>query len=301
MLNRILVPVDGSTFAEHALCHAIAAAERENAELHLLLAHHVALGVETGWMHEPGLYTQAIFEREAKYLSSLRDRLESAAVERVHTHHVPGEPAELITRFATEHDIDLIVMSTHGRGGLQRAYLGSVADSVVRRSVVPVMLVRPDADDVEPAIRRAPLHRILVAVDASEGSERVLSTAVHVASIEGAHCTVMQVVVPPVFISSYLPDTEQMTEEQLDSAGQRAQRHLDELQQKVPGVDDTHVIVHLQPAVAILGVAKDLDADMIAVGTRGMGPITRFLIGSVADKVVRGADVPVLIVPEKMH
>jgi nucleotide-binding universal stress UspA family protein len=141
MLTRILVPVDGSTFAEHALPHAIAAAERENAELHLLLAHHVTLGIDAGWIQEPGMYAQTIFEGEEKYVAGLRERLDSAAVERLHFHHLPGEPAELITRFTKEHDIDLVVMSTHGRGGLQRAYIGSVADKVVRGAHVPVLVV----------------------------------------------------------------------------------------------------------------------------------------------------------------
>ncbi len=298
MLNRILVPVDGSPFAEHALPHAIGVAARLNAELHLLLAHHVTLGVDAGWMPQPELFAKSIFDSEERYLSSLRDRLAAAGVQGTYIHHKDGAPAELLTDFAEEHDIDLIVMSTHGRGGLQRAYIGSVADGVLRRAHRPVLLVRP-GEEGEVRFRGRDVRRILVAVDGSVVAERALAVALEVATVQDAHCTLLQVVVPPIFISSYMPDTARLTHEELDSATRHAQEYLAELESKVPGVDEVRVVEHQQPAVAILKEADAVGADMIAIGTRGLGKVARFFIGSVADKVVRGADVPVLVVPRK--
>lgn len=299
MLGRILVPVDGSPFAEHALPHAIGVAQRENAELHILLAHHVTLGIDAGWMPQPELFAQGIFESEEHYLARLRDRLAAAGLHRIYLHHKDGDPAELVARFADEHEIDLIVMSTHGRGGLQRAYLGSVADAVVRRVHKPVLLVRPEGSEREPLMQHTEVRRILVAVDGSVVAEKALAVALDAAAAEGAHCTVLQVVVPPIFISSYVPDTARVTREEMDTASRRAREYLAELERKVPDVDDVRVVEHQQPAVAILKAAEEIGADMIAIGTRGLGKVARFFIGSVADKVVRGAHVPVLVVPGK--
>jgi len=299
MLQRILVPIDGSPFAEHALPHAIGVAAAQNAEVHLLLAHHVNLGVDAAWMPQPEMFAKNIFDSEEKYLASLRDRLAAAGVERTHIHHRDGEPAQVLAHFAEEHGIDLIVMSTHGRGGLQRAYIGSVADGVLRRAHRPVLLVRPDGDEGEVRLSGKDVRRILVAVDGSVVAEKALAVALEVATAQDAHCTLLQVVVPPIFISAYIPDTARLTREDLDSAGQHAQQYLAELESKVPGVDEVRVVEHQQPAVAILKEADDVGADMIAIGTRGLGKIARFFIGSVADKVVRGADIPVLVVPGK--
>ena len=300
MLTRILVPVDGSPFAEHALPHALSLAEREAAELHILLVHHVMLGIDAGWMPQPELYSKHVFDAEERYLTDLRDRVAAAGVPKIYIHHKEGEPSDLVATFADDHDIDLIVMSTHGRGGLQRAYLGSVADGVVRRAHTPVLLVRPGTEEGPRTLRRQEVRRILVALDGSPVSERALAVALDAAAPEGAHCTVLPVVVPPVFVSADRPESAQVSREEMDAPSRRANYYLDELERKVPGVDDARVVVHQQPATAILQVADEIGADMIALGTRGLGKVTRLLIGSVADKVVRGAQVPVLVVPERV-
>lgn len=299
MFRRILVPVDGSPFSEQALPHALGIARRGPVELHLFLVNHLPLGLDGGWLPQPDLYLRSMFESEEAYLHDLQRRLAAAGASNVTLHHDTGDPVELVSHQAGELEIDLIVMSTHGRGGFQRAYLGSVADGVVRRATAPVLLVRPEEDGRERPLTPVEVRRVLVALDGSAVAEGALSAALEVAAAENAQCTVMQVVVPPVFISSYVPDTSRITKEDLDAASAQAQQYLAKLEKKVPDVDGSRVVVHQQPAVAILKEADEIGADMIAVGTRGLGRIARLFIGSVADKVVRGADVPVLVVPGK--
>ncbi len=300
MFRRILVPVDGSPFAEQALPHALGVARRGPVELHVFLVNHLPLGLDGGWLPQPDLYLRSMFESEEAYLHDLHRRLIGAGAESVVLHHDTGDPVELLSHQAGALDIDLIVMSTHGRGGFQRAYLGSVADGLVRRAAVPVLLVRPEEEHGrERPLAPVEVRRVLVALDGSAVAEGALSAALEVAAAENAHCTVMQVVVPPVFISSYVPDTSRITKEGLDAASARAQQYLAKLEAKVPDVDSSLVVVHQQPAVAILKEADEIGADMIAIGTRGLGRIARLFIGSVADKVVRGADLPVLVVPGK--
>ena len=137
-LNKILVPLDGSTLAEDALPAACDFADRDGATISLLRAAEA--------MTRPGGDTvdaQVMAVREAEeYLASVVRRLADKGVRRVETHVWYGPPAAAIVEAALTQKADLIVMSTHGRSGLGRLVLGSVAESVLRGTTVPILIVR---------------------------------------------------------------------------------------------------------------------------------------------------------------
>jgi nucleotide-binding universal stress UspA family protein len=137
-LDKILVPLDGSMLAEAALSAACSFAERDGATISLLRAAEA--------MTLPGGDTvdaqvTAIREGE-EYLASVVRRLEDKGVRRVETHVWYGPPAAAIVEAAATQKADLIVMSTHGRSGLGRLVLGSVAESVLRGTTVPILIIR---------------------------------------------------------------------------------------------------------------------------------------------------------------
>lgn len=137
-LEKILVPLDGSTLAEAALSAACEFAERDGSTISLLRAAEV--------MTLPGgdtVEAQVTAVREAEeYLAAVARRLENKGIRRIETHVWYGPPAAAIVEAAAVQKADLIVMSTHGRSGLGRLVLGSVAESVLRGTTAPILIVR---------------------------------------------------------------------------------------------------------------------------------------------------------------
>jgi nucleotide-binding universal stress UspA family protein len=151
MYNRVLVPTDGSPEMEPVVDHAAALAARDDALIHALYvvdaASFASLPMETGW---EGI-SELLYEEGTAALNELERIVDDRApVERV---VVEGKPSTTIVEHAVEDDCDLIVMGTHGRGGIDRLLLGSVAERVVRRSPVPVMTVRVEEP---PGVEREP-------------------------------------------------------------------------------------------------------------------------------------------------
>ncbi len=149
MYDRILVPTDGSAETGRVVAHAAELAEAHGAELHAMYvinsATFASLPMETSW---EGI--SDMLEEEGQ--SALADVRQFAAGYDVtlETHLVEGPPNKEIVRYAERGDFDLIVMGTHGRGGIDRLLLGSVAERVVRASTVPVLTVRVEKDETPP-------------------------------------------------------------------------------------------------------------------------------------------------------
>jgi nucleotide-binding universal stress UspA family protein len=154
MYNRILLPTDGSAEMEPVVDHAAALAERDDALIHALYvvdaASFSSLPMETSW---EGI-SELLYEEGTAALNEVERTVDDRApVERI---VVEGNPSSTIVEHAADDDCDLIVMGTHGRGGIDRLLLGSVAERVVRRSSVPVMTVRveePAVGDHEPEVK----------------------------------------------------------------------------------------------------------------------------------------------------
>jgi nucleotide-binding universal stress UspA family protein len=141
MFSEILVPTDGSVGMERVIDTASRLAETHDAKLHLVHAVHTAsfanLPMETSWESVEGM----LRDQGETALNAAKRRATADAIE---TTIVEGPPSRMICKHATETGCDLIVMGTHGRGGLNRILLGSVAERVVRSATVPVMTVRVD-------------------------------------------------------------------------------------------------------------------------------------------------------------
>ncbi len=297
MYRTILVPLDGSVFAEEALPWAAMIASRSGA------------GVELAMVHEPPSAAVSVdpprevleqLDRVAResaesYLAEARERL-AVELRGLPTRLLEGQAAEAIADHARPGVVDLVVMTTHGRGPVSRFWLGSVADRLVRRIGVPLLLVRPGRTAAPPGARGA----ILVPLDGSEFSESALPNAVALAKVLDATLELLHVVAAPLPTGQPpLPYPAGWDPQEAKRRQDRAQAYLSRLAQRLQkdGLEaSTRVVQGLDIPGAILAEAER-EILAIAIATHGERGVRRLVLGSVTDKVVRGASVPVLVTP----
>lgn len=309
MYRTILVPLDGSLLSQGALPAACAVARRSGATLHLC---HVRTQTSAAPISIEGL---PVIDEHLHSLGTLHDRvyLEQIRDRLVREHDIPITVAVLDPCATPEHDqpvpcliarharavgADLIVMTTHGRGGLSRFWLGNVADRLVRLSPAPLLLLRV-SEGASTAGRAPVVRRILVTLDGSARSEAIVAHACELGLLLGAELTLLRVVVPAVLgpAAPFTAPTDFDPERTMrDEAA--AQGYLDALAQQAAGegaVVRTRVVVTDEVAPAILEECERGGCDLIAMSTAGRSGLRRLLIGSVADKVLRRAEVPLLL------
>ena len=299
MYSSILVPLDGSAFSEHALPVACMLARRSGATLRLALVHvPFVTGYATGTpMIDQALDAQSRAANQA-YLRAVQKRLIDRTDLKLTATMLDGPVADALARHIAATNTDLVVMTMNGRGGLARTWLGSVADALIRQLTVTALLLRPS--ETAPDLDRSPLlQKILIPLDGSRLAEQILEPALALGSLMQAEYRLVQVVEPATLIG-YAPQAyatgleQEMTGRHRDDAAS----YLDSVAGRLRSMGvrpATRVIIDRQPAVAILEYARQEGIDLIALSTRGRGGFVRLLVGSVADKVLRGADVPVLI------
>lgn len=193
-----------------------------------------------------------------------------------------------ITQYAKENDIDLIVMGTHGRTGLGRLFVGSVAETVVRTAECAVLTVPERAPSTTTS-------HVLATVDFSDHSKPTLTHAAAITKILDARLTVVHVLQDVALPSIYGPEVAPIVTPNLQ---QRSEEALDELVESVI-VDNIRVSSEIllgYPAMEILRYAEQNDVGLIVMASHGLSGFEHFLIGSVTEKVVRKACCPVLTV-----
>jgi nucleotide-binding universal stress UspA family protein len=299
MFRDILVPLDGSRFAESALALASRIARVSKARMHLVLAHqpHPALtGAGEALVPPVNLFAE-LQEFDRIYLEKTAERLHTGHRVTAEIHRVEGPAGPAICEEATRLDADLVVMATHGRGAFKRFWLGSVADYLIRHLTTPVLLVHPGARLRGRPVR--PIRGILVALDLSRDSEQILEPAIALARATGAELTLINVV-ELVIQAGHVPEGMPILadEEFLKEARMEAARRLDRLARELneQGLTVTTRVVSGQGAAsALLAALEATEYDLLALTTHGHGGMRRLLLGSVADKVIRGAAKPVLV------
>jgi nucleotide-binding universal stress UspA family protein len=299
MFRSILVPLDGSAFGEQALPLALSIARRAGAELHLLHVHQpVVVAFAEGPLLVGDQLDQEIRQRQQAYLDAVLRRLAAVSPVTARPVLLEGEVVPSLRGLVASAGVDLIVMTTHGRGPLARFWLGSVADELVRHLTVPVLLVRP-REGKSPAAAEPPRH-FLVPLDGSPLAERILEPAAKLAGLLGADCTLLRVVQPVYYLAPELggfggvgPDPKLLRDLQAEAEAYLGAVAARLRQQGWPAQTE----VRLQPHVprAVLETAEARGCDLIALATHGRGGLGRALRGSVADKVIRGGVLPVLV------
>ncbi len=271
--QRILVPTDGTAFANRVLNH-VRPLLGERSEVALL---HV--------YPERVLGDEAVASRAVARARSRLERLDALVLRwgaKAKTAVMVGDAADEILAYARSYEPTLIAMATHGRGGLDRLVRGSVAESVLRWSTQPVLLVSSRAL----ASRQRKIRRILVPLDGSGRSTAALPEARRLARIHGAELLLLHVVAIPSASSS--PDDAIMTRTE-------ARGHLEALSREADGVSSRAVLGTGKPGAAIVRAIEREGADLVVMSSHGRSGVARWILGSVAEEVLRGCGCPVLV------
>jgi nucleotide-binding universal stress UspA family protein len=295
MLRLILVPLDGSAFGELALPLALSIAERQRAELELV---HVFEETPPSLVQgapalDPGLDRDLKRDRES-YLQSVAGWVRRSTAIPVTATLLEGtDVASVLAEHIARRHADLVAMTTHGRSGISRLWMGSVAIDVVRHSASPVLVIRPaeSGSRDEPA---RPFRRVLVPLDGSPADDDAVDDLLAVAGADDAEFTLLHVIVPVVYLTEP-PQVAVLTEVELETA---AERYLEETARKLRPrgfAVTTRVVTHTQPARAILEYATEWGAGLVAMEAHTRTALERLLLGSTTDKVIRASHVPVLV------
>lgn len=304
MIQRVLVPLDGSDMAAQVLPHVRALATLFEARVTLMRA--TADEVQNDDIG-PG----------PDFLAFAAADLASTGIG-TDTLVVQGRPADAILDTAAQQSIDLIAMCTHGRGGIRRFVLGSVAASLIGNTSMPLLLVRGKPASVDGApTQTIDYRKILVPLDGSPLAASVLPLVADIAAKTGAIIVLLRAMPEPneeAATSNSIQILRSMTGVAPEGAdGQTPNPYSDQLEREREGAQSSldlaaadlqragikvETIVEFGPAAeTILRVASTEDAHLIAMGTHGRTGLQRFLLGSVADRVVRYSEAPVLLMP----
>ena len=297
-MSKVLVPLDGSKLSERALPWAACLARAQKASLVLAQAVPWPVlptdGLISGYV--PADVYEDVLSAERDGATTYLERLQSElASGDLHVDIVvkEGAPGMVLLNLADELAVDAIVMVTHGRGGLTRAVLGSVALQIVQNALIPVLLVRADGE----ATPSTPsFDRLLVPLDGSLFAERALDVATELAQPH-SNLVLVRAEDAPHPASDYGRPSSG-----LDASGDAARRSAIEylshvVQTQVPTALHTQTDVRLgAPSEQILAAAAAHHADVIVMATHGRAGPSRWWLGSVADSVARHADRPVLLV-----
>lgn len=287
MFTRILVPTDFSQPSDAALAYARQLADSTGATLHVLhVVDNMFLRVVLADPHD----------YETAAVRQLQDRVpvEDGGSTAILVVERSDKPADEITSYARTHDIDLIVMGTHGRGRVAHLLLGSVAGKVARTASCPVLTMRdtPRSSEVNAL-------RILVPTDFSPYADAALGCAKRLAASLGGSIRLLHVMEHSAAGASFRPelsvpeppDTE--AEMVTDARIQLSSRILGDSRSRVPMTSD---VIAGPVNAMITAYAGDAGFDLIVMGTRGRNGFSRLLMGSIAESVIRTARCPVLTV-----
>lgn len=285
-VEKILCPTDFSSGANQALRVAVRIARETGAELVVLHAWHIPSSAYALEATFPPLVVQQIVDESQRALDRVVKEAAADGAKRVIGKLRTGVPWAQIVEELESQPYDLCVIGTHGRTGLARVLLGSVAGKVVRLAPCSVLAVRPDAEV-------KPFHHALVPTDFSDSAAHALELAAKVVEPTGS-LTLLHVVEVPVVYSREAPlaeltrDLDKRATAALDTEVGRIGRRT-----ALPVTPRTRVGSPGEQTLAALD--DDRSIDLVVIGSHGRTGIERVLLGSVAETVVRHARCPVLV------
>ncbi len=289
MFNHILVPLDGSDIAEKALRPAAGIASAMSARLTLLrVVPQFALLAA-----DPMVYEEMNRLGEDEALSYLRSKADGLGLGvKVESVCETGQPADAIIQYAEENDVDLIMMSSHGRSGLSRWVYGSVAERVMRRGPCATAIINARVSD-----EAAKTKKILIPLDGSDLAERALEPGRQLGMAMGAELHLLRV----NSSTHQMLETASMSEVFDEIEHKEVVKTEEYLEKKKAemALDDVHVTAAMAKgtvAEAIFEYAAERGIDLIIMSSHGRTGLQRWVYGSVAEKVLRGACCATMII-----
>lgn len=296
--KRILFPTDLTKCAEGAFTHAAYIAQQTGAELHVLHVVEDQVSSPKNWMDDLQITADDIAAdlrlEGSKCEQTLRLRGDFVPIVDVEIHAPKAGPG--ILAYANENDIDLVVMGTHGRRGFRRFMLGSVAQEVVRLAPCPVFTVGGQS-----ACERGwAIRSIVAAVDTSTPAAEAAHHAAALADLYGAELTLLSIVDESTLAPALMPVQGLAglgIDEILERRGHAIANRAKKLEAEFPGVGEIKSVARIgSPTNGIVSYLEESNADLLVIGSHGLSGMTRLLLGSVAESVIRSAPCPVFTV-----
>jgi nucleotide-binding universal stress UspA family protein len=287
--------------AEQAIPTALAIAERARSKVKLVLVHRELpplLPLEARQDHVK--VRLAVQKSEREYLKGLTRRVRARMGRALSSAMLRGKVARTLGKYVRDIRADLVVMTSHGRGGLRRVWLGSVADELIRTLEVPVLVVRPG--DEETKASSVDFRQILVPLEESRPAEGILEPAVALARLWDAEISLVQVVHPMALstdaslASLTIPTgySDEVTTKRLERARTYLQAIAERLRdQKVTA--SSIAVLGGSVAETLIDLAHTKRVGLVALATHARGGVRRLVLGSVADKLIRATQVPILV------
>lgn len=320
MYERILVPLDGSKLAQQALPYARAVATAKSAEVELVEVvapfeefvrastddELVAVGAGSRFDRWPtsnewASIAQGFREDAGKRLAASEALIGAGVATRSAV--LEGDAAEAIIKEADARPGTLIVMATHGRSGLGRWLMGSVADKVVRHANQPTLVVRARdgadgaRDDADGS--RANIGEVILPLDGSATAEAAIPHAVEMSKLLGVGISLIRAVSPASHADAFVEYMPDSYERLVEDAREDAEEYLDGVATRIrdQGISEVRTEASIGNASsAIVDLARAADDPLVVMATHGRSGIGRWMLGSVADRVVRHGPGPVLVV-----
>lgn len=298
----VVVPLDGSDYAEQVIPYA-EAARGESGEL-IFLEVVFPSGPERDLLGDIELSIEEVLERKRDAaLDRLRDtanRWSEVLKQSPRIEALAGDPAEAILKFAEREGADIIAMASYGRGAITRLAFGSVADQITRASPLPVMIAHPRWESSDPPMP-ARIQKVVVPLDGSAMSREALPLASRLAREIGGQLLLVQVMNPALSFSVFG-----------DSVSPFSLGHYDETAQRMRD-DALNVLEDARESVTEDGLRVETEVlegspvdrlreaiqpgDLVVMTSHGRSGFRRWLLGSTAEKLIRSGEAPVVLVP----
>lgn len=297
MYKTIMVPTDCSGFDREAMRVALRLAERSTAKVHLVRVSgtNAFLGL-TGSADGLALSAEALQMELDSELAELhavaaecRDNTTADVTCALETGPIP----DALAGYARRHDVDLIVMSTHGRTGFARVSMGSVTDSLIRSTTIPVLVIKPPRSYLNPQVGNA-FKRIVVPLDGSALAEQILPRVATMAELEGAELTLLYVLKPHQTSTGQNDPMLPWWEKDIATVEAYLLPIAARLRRRGLTVSSDIIIGESVPE-RIEYFARCEKADLIAIATHGRGGLSRLVHGSVANALTKSARVSVFV------
>jgi nucleotide-binding universal stress UspA family protein len=300
MYKKILVPLDGSAIAEVVLPYARAFATALNIPVHLLQVTDSETLISPVAAQQDRSHNILTAEREhnGDYLKEISASFPNPAA--VSCSVKIGKPAEVIIEVAAPHLDTLIAMATHGRSGIRRWLLGSVAEKVLHGADNDVLLIRA-IEPIEGKRAAAHLERLVVPLDGSKLAEQAVACAVDLAKRMNLELILLRVYLMPGVAyptGRYAPDWKLLDQETRERASEYLQGKIRQLQNE--GFDRvSSIVLEGSAAEKIIEVARESPGSLIAMSTHGASGVGRWVLGSITERVIRHSDNAVLVIRAK--
>jgi len=301
MFKHILTPMDGSTLSECALPHAVTLSQAFDAQVTLLrvVERNRTSGVSRAI--DPLRWQIRKAEADA-YLEELANRFQEAGLQ-AEAALLEGHAAEHILTFARNHDVDLIVMSTHGQSGLSGWNVSSVVQKVILGMHIPVMIVRAymcATSEMKPL----QYQRLMVPLDGSPRAECVLPLATTLARLHDCPLLLAHVVAKPEVARRTPPTAEEMelVDQLTERNRQAGAQYLEQLKSQLPSEVETRLLISDNAAVTLHELVKQENIDLMLLSAHGYSGEARWPYGSIALNFIVYGTTPLLImqdIPEK--